>query len=65
MYEPSEIPQEAKKIARKFFEHAETVAETRNYDYAAELWSLPSYETYASEGTHPALQQIETIVLGQ
>ncbi len=37
-YKPPEIAEEAKKIAKKFFQHASTVAETRNYDYAIELY---------------------------
>jgi len=37
-YSPPEIPVEAQKIAKKFFERAQTVAETRNYDYAIELY---------------------------
>jgi len=37
-YNPPEIPAEAQKIARKFFERAQTVADTRNYDYAIELF---------------------------
>lgn len=37
-YNPPEIAAEAKAIAKRFFEHAQTVAESRNYDYAIELY---------------------------
>lgn len=37
-YKPPEIPEEGRKIAKKFFQHAATVADTRNYDYAIELF---------------------------
>lgn len=37
-YNPPQIPEEARKIAQRFFEHAVTVAETRNFDYAIELY---------------------------
>lgn len=37
-YNPPQIPEDARKIACKFFERAVTVSETRNYDYAIELY---------------------------
>jgi len=37
-YKPPAISEEAQKMAKKFFQHASTVAETRNYDYAIELY---------------------------
>ncbi len=37
-YNPTEIPDDIKRVAEKFFERGQTVAETRNYDYAIELY---------------------------
>jgi len=37
-YNPPTISEQAKKMAEKFFEHASTVADTHNYDYAIELY---------------------------
>jgi len=37
-YNPPEISAEAQQGAEKFFQHARTVAESRNYDYAIELY---------------------------
>jgi len=37
-YNPPAISDEAIKMAKKFFQHAITVSDTRNYDYAIELF---------------------------
>lgn len=59
VYKPPEIPEEAKKIAEKFFEHAETVADTRNYDYAIELYLQGLHKnTAAVEQGHKALREV-------
>lgn len=59
VYEPPEIPEEAKKIAEKFFEHAQTVADTRNYDYAIELYLQGLHKnTSAVEEGHKALREV-------
>jgi len=58
-YQPPEIPDEAKKIAKKFFESANTVADTRNYDYAIELFIQGlAKDPQAVELGHKALRGI-------
>lgn len=58
-YKPPEIPEEARKIAKKFFQHAATVADTRNYDYAIELFlqGLAKDPLNIEEG-HKALREV-------
>jgi tetratricopeptide (TPR) repeat protein len=58
-YTPPEIPEEAKKIAKKFFQHATTVADTRNYDYAIELFiqGLAKDPQNVEQG-HKALREV-------
>lgn len=58
-YKPPEIPEEARAIAVKFFERAQTVAETRNFDYAFELYREGlSKDPEAVEKGHKPLREI-------
>ncbi len=58
-YKPPEISEEARKTAKKFFQHASTVADTRNYDYAIELFlqGLAKDPLNVEEG-HKALREV-------
>jgi len=59
VYKPAEVPEEARKMARKFFEHAETAADTRNYDYAVELYIQGlSKDPEAVQQGHQALREV-------
>jgi tetratricopeptide (TPR) repeat protein len=58
-YTPPEIPEDARKIAKKFFERANTVADTRNYDYAIELFIQGlTKDPQAVEEGHKPLREI-------
>jgi TolA-binding protein len=58
-YNPPQIPEEAEKMAKKFFDHAGTIAETRNYDYAIELYLQGlAKNPQAIEKGHKALREI-------
>lgn len=54
-YSVRDWPEEVRKQARRFFEHAETVAQTRNYDYAVELYlqGLARWPEAVDEGHKP------------
>lgn len=58
-YNPPVISDQAKKIAEKFFERAEQIAETRNYDYAIELYIQGlAKDPEAVEKGHKALREV-------
>lgn len=58
-YSPPEITEQSKKVAEKFFERAKTVAETRNFDYATELYRQGlEKDPEAVEQGHNALREI-------
>ena len=58
-YNPPQIPEDVRKIATKFFERAVTVADTRNYDYAIELYIQGlDKDPEAIENGHKTLREI-------
>lgn len=58
-YNPPQIPEEARKIAQRFFEHALTVADTRNFDYAIELYLQGlAKDPLAIEKGHKPLREV-------
>jgi len=58
-YNPPTISEQAQKMAEKFFEHASTVADTHNYDYAIELYIQGlSKNPEAVETGHKPLREI-------
>ncbi len=56
-YTPPQITEEAKKHAKTFFQHAVTVADSRNYDYAIELYLQGlAKDPFATEDGHEPLR---------
>ncbi len=58
-YNPPTISEQARKIAQKFFDRAADIAETRNYDYAIELYLQGlSKNPEAVEEGHKPLREV-------
>lgn len=58
-YNPPHITDEAKKTAAKFFQHAQTAADSRSFDYAIELYVQGlAKDPEAVEKGHMALREV-------